>query len=156
LWTSLSCIAPCYNLSKLFYILKDKGNHYRVSGFRCDKKSCSFTYKLQLWFSRLRQRLFLKLLRQRTHKIGRFLSTLKHSHPIFICIQNRVEGEFVYQIKIGCDVLTSSLLLLTNFLEVFAIFVIYMRFEIFSWFMQILKSFIVVGAQPRMPNGLWP
>jgi hypothetical protein len=33
--------------------------------------------KLQLWFSRLRQCLFLKSLRQWTHKMGRFLSTLK-------------------------------------------------------------------------------
>ena len=51
-------------------------------------KICPDLHKLQLWFSRLRQCLFLKLLRQWTHKMGRFLSTLKHSHPIFIWYTN--------------------------------------------------------------------
>jgi hypothetical protein len=39
-------------------------------------------HKLQLGFSRLRQCLFLKLLRQRTHQMGRFLSHLKHSQSV--------------------------------------------------------------------------
>jgi hypothetical protein len=51
-------------------------------------KICPDLHKLQLWFSRLWQYLFLKLLRQWTHKMGRFLSTL-------------IRLEFIYQIKIG-------------------------------------------------------
>ena len=45
---------------------------------------CPDLHELQLLFFRLKQCIFLKLLRQRTRKIGRFLSKLKHSHPIFI------------------------------------------------------------------------
>jgi hypothetical protein len=67
-------------------------------------KICPDLHKLQLWLSRLRQWLFLKLLRQWTHKMGRFLSTLKHSHPSFIWYTNScLRLEFVYQIKIGCS-----------------------------------------------------
>jgi hypothetical protein len=44
-------------------------------------KICPDLHKLQLWFSRIRQCLFFKLLRQWTHKMGHFLSTIKHSHP---------------------------------------------------------------------------
>jgi hypothetical protein len=51
-------------------------------------KICPDLHKLQLWFSRLRQCLFLKLLRQWTHKMGHFLSTIKHSHPICIWYTN--------------------------------------------------------------------
>jgi hypothetical protein len=67
-------------------------------------KICPDLHKLQLWFSRLRQSLFLKLLRQCNHKMGRFLITLKHSHPIFIWYTNsRLRLVFVYEIKIGCS-----------------------------------------------------
>jgi hypothetical protein len=68
-------------------------------------KICPDLPKLQLWFSRLDNvNLFLKLLRQSTHKMGRFLSTLKHSYPIFIWYTNfRLWLEFAYQIKIGCS-----------------------------------------------------
>jgi hypothetical protein len=53
-------------------------------------KICPDLHKLQLWFSRLRLRqcLFLKLLRQWTHKMGHFLSTIKHEHPICIWYTN--------------------------------------------------------------------
>jgi hypothetical protein len=44
-------------------------------------KICPDLHKLLLWFSRIRQCLFFKLLRQWTHKMGHFLSTIKHSHP---------------------------------------------------------------------------
>jgi hypothetical protein len=59
-------------------------------------------HKLKLWFSRLRQRLFLKLLRQWTHKMGRFLSCLQHSRPCCIGYTNsRLRLEFVYPIQHG-------------------------------------------------------
>jgi hypothetical protein len=48
-------------------------------------KICPDLRKFQLWFSRLRQCLFLKLLRQWTHKVGHFLSTIStiaSDHPI--------------------------------------------------------------------------
>jgi hypothetical protein len=54
--------------------------------------NCPHLHKLQLRFSRLRQCLFLKLLRQWTHilhMMGRLLSTLKHEHrPMFIWYTN--------------------------------------------------------------------
>jgi hypothetical protein len=59
-------------------------------------------HKLKLWFSRLRQRLFLKLLRQWTHKMSRFLSHLQHSRPCCIGYTNtRLRLEFVYPIQHG-------------------------------------------------------
>ena len=51
-------------------------------------KICPDLHKLQLWFSRLRHCLFLELLRQWTHKMGHFLSRIKHSHPICIWYTN--------------------------------------------------------------------
>jgi hypothetical protein len=67
-------------------------------------KICPDLHKLQLWFSRLRHCLFSKLLCQWTHKMGHFLSTIKHSHPICIWYTNsRLRFEFVYQIQIGCS-----------------------------------------------------
>jgi hypothetical protein len=48
--------------------------------------------------------IIIDLLRQWTHKMGRFLSTLKHSYPIFIWYTNsRLRLEFVFQITIGCS-----------------------------------------------------
>jgi hypothetical protein len=76
-------------------------------------KICPHFHELQLWFSRLRQCLFWKLLRQWTHKMGRILSTLKHLHPIFIWYHSTANShhilhglrfEFVYQSdKDGCS-----------------------------------------------------
>ena len=57
---------------------KDKGNHYRVGGFVCDKKSCSFTKSFSFDFLDL----FLKLHRQWIHVTGCFSSHLKHSQSV--------------------------------------------------------------------------
>jgi hypothetical protein len=54
------------------------------------------------WKSAFRQRLFLKLLRQWTHKMSRFLSRLQHSRPCCIGYTNsRLRLEFVYPIQHG-------------------------------------------------------
>jgi hypothetical protein len=50
--------------------------------------NCPHLRKLQLRFSRHRQCLFLKLLRQWTHMMGRLLRTLKHEQPMFIWYTN--------------------------------------------------------------------
>jgi hypothetical protein len=94
------------NISWFLMIVLVKDKHY--SDVRI--KICLDLHKLHLWFFRVRQCLFLKLLRQWTHKMGRFLSTLKHSHPIFIWYTNsRLRLEFVYQIKIGCSCFNYSI-----------------------------------------------
>ena len=53
---------------------------------RSDKRfvDCPHLHKLPLRFSRLRQCLFLKLLRHHCLMMGRLLSTLKHEQPMFI------------------------------------------------------------------------
>jgi hypothetical protein len=67
-------------------------------------KICPDLLKLQLWFFGLRQCLFLKLLRQWTLKMGRFMSTINHSHLIFIWYTNsRLRLGFLYEMKIGCS-----------------------------------------------------
>jgi hypothetical protein len=54
------------------------------------------------WKSAFRQRLFLKLLRQWTHKMSRFLSHLQHSRPCCIGYTNsRLRLEVVYPIPHG-------------------------------------------------------